>query len=359
MLARLFKSKPPQMIGIDIGSHSVKAVLLTRSSDGYQVDAYAMLPVPKGTVVDHAIHDIEAVGKVLKNLRKRFDRSIKNAAVAVSGSGVITKTVYMDATLTDDELAIQIEIEADNLIPYPLNEVNIDFEKMQANESDPSKVDVLLSASRTELVEARASALEIGHFDTKVMDIEAYALGRAYTLIKGQLPEDAEDKVVALVDIGANMITIAVVINGETVFIREQTFGGDQYTQSIVSFYGMTYEEAERAKLSDELPNNYVFEVLAPFQTAMIQQIRRTLQIFTTSSNGVNVDFIVVSGGSALLEGIADLLTEELSIPASVALPFAGCQFAEGVYSEQLDKESTKFMVACGLALRSFGEWRI
>ena len=151
-------------------------------------------------------------------------------------------------------------------------------------------------------------------------------LGRSIELVKGQLPENIEDKAVALVDIGANMITIAVVKNGETIFIREQTFGGDQYNQSIVSYYGMSYEEAERAKLSGELPTNYAFEVLAPFQTAMIQQIRRTLQIFTTSSNGVNVDYILVSGGSALLEGIAELLTEELSIPTSVALPFASCR---------------------------------
>jgi type IV pilus assembly protein PilM len=342
------------MIGIDIGSHSVKAILLDKSSDGYQVMAFAMLPIAKGVVVDHSINDVEATGAVLKNLRKRFPKSVANAAVAVSGSGVITKTIYLSAVQSDDELEAQIEIEADNLIPYPLNEVNLDFEKIKINDSDPGKVDVLLTAARTELVEARVSALEIAQFEARVMDIEGYALGRSYLLIKDQLPESAGEKPIAMIDIGAAMLTVAVIEKGETVFIRELAFGGEQYTQSILSYYGMNYEQAEIAKIGDELPRNYVFEVLAPFQTSMIQQIRRTLQIYSTSNGSDEIAHLVVSGGCAYLDGIETLLSEELRIPTIVAQPFASCFFAEGIVAEQLQKESSKFMVACGLALRSF-----
>ena len=354
MLSSFFKSRSSNLIGVDIGSHSVKAVLLAKSNTGYQVEAFAMLPISKGLIVDHTINDVEATGAVLKMLRKRFPHKFHDAAVAVSGSGVITKTIYLSAVQTDDELEAQIEVEADNLIPYPLNEVNIDFEKLKINESDPGKVDVLLTAARTELVETRVSALEIGNFNAKIMDIEGYALGRAYELVKGQLPIGASDSPIALVDIGASMLTVAVIENGETVFIREQAFGGEQYTQSIVGFYGMNYDEAEVAKINNELPRNYVFEVLAPFQTSMIQQIRRTLQIYATSKGYNDIENIVVSGGCSFLEGISTLLSEELRIPAMVAKPFENCSFADNVKSEQLLKESPKFMVACGLALRSF-----
>lgn len=354
MLFSYFKPRSPKLIGVDIGSHSVKAILLEKTPEGYLVEAFAMLPIAKGVVVDHSINDIEAAGAVLKKLRKRFPKSVSNAAVAVSGSGVITKTVYLSAVQSDEELDAQIEVEADNLIPYPLNEVNLDFEKIKINDSDPSKVDVLLTAARTELVEARVSALEAGQFKAKIMDIEGYALGRCYQLIKAQLSEGSDDKPTALVDIGAAMLTVAIIENGETVFIREQAFGGEQYTQSIASYYGMNYEQAETAKIDDELPRNYVFEVLAPFQTSMIQQIRRSLQIYSTSKGSADIANIVVSGGCSYLDGIESLLSEELRIPTVVARPFTGCLFAEGVASEQLHQESSKFMVACGLALRSF-----
>lgn len=354
MLSKYFSSQSTKMIGVDIGSHSIKAILLGKSAGGYQVEAYSMLPIAKGVVVEHAISDIEATGAVLKKLRKRFPKSIANAAVAVSGSGVITKTIYLSAVQNDDELEAQIEIEADNLIPYPLNEVNLDFEKIKINDADPSKIDVLLTAARTELVEARVSALDIAQFNAEVMDIEGYALGRAFHMVKDQLPDDAGEKPTALIDIGAAMLTVAVVENGETVFIREQAFGGEQYTQSIVAYYGMNHEQAEAAKIGDELPRNYVFEVLAPFQTAMIQQIRRTLQIYSTSKGSSDIANIVVSGGCSYLDGIESLLSEELRIPTVVAQPFASCLFSEDIPAEQLQRESSKFMIACGLALRSF-----
>lgn len=354
MLPSFFKSRSSNLIGVDIGSHSVKAVLLTKSNTGYQVEAFAILPITKGAVVDHAINDVEATGAVLKILRKRFPKKFNDAAVAVSGSGVITKTIYLNAVHSDDELEAQIEVEADNLIPYPLNEVNLDFEIIKVNESDPGKIDVLLTAARTELVETRISALEIGNFNPKVMDIEGYALGRAYELVKDQLPVGASDSPIALVDIGASMLTVAVIDKGETVFIREQAFGGEQYTQSIVGFYGMTYDEAELAKINSDLPRNYVFEVLAPFQTSMIQQIRRTLQVYATSKGNNDIANIIVSGGGSSLEGISALLSEELKIPTVVAKPFENCAFADSVVTEQLLQGSSKFMVACGLALRSF-----
>lgn len=358
MLSKFWKRQAPQMLGIDIGSHEVKAILLSKTADGYKVLSYAAVPVKKGAVNDHDIRDLEAVGDSVRNIKRLLSTSSKYAAVAVSGSSVMTKVIYMDAALSEEEMEAQIEIEADNLIPYSLDEVSIDFETLDVNSTDPSKVDVLLSACRTENIDARIDAVDSADFEVKVVDIEGYALGRSYELVLGQLPDGAENKVVALVDIGANMMTFSVVEEGETSFIREQAFGGEQFTQSILSFYGMSYEQAEKAKLEGDLPRNYMFEVLSPFQTQLLQQVKRTLQIYCTSSGRDKVDYVVLSGGTSKLEGIANLLTNELGVHAIVADPFQGCLHASEDVKNILQPSISKYMVACGLALRSYGQWR-
>ncbi len=359
MLKSLLKRQAPPMVGIDIGSNAIKAVLLSKTDSGYRLEGVAQLPVPKGAVVDHEIQDIEAVGSVIKTLRKRFARKFNQAALAVSGSSVMTKVVYMDGALSEQELEDQIRIEADNLIPYPLDEVSLDFEVIGPNRSDSARVDVLLAASRTENIEARAGAVKQGGFEAKVVDIEGYALGRAAELIAAQLAQGAASKVVAFVDIGANMTTFSFVVNGDVVYTREQVFGGEQYTQSIASYYGMEPGEAENAKLAGELPRNYNFEVLAPFQTSLLQQLRRTIQIFCTSSGHDKVHSVVLCGGTARLEGITQLLNEELGVNTLIANPFQGMEIADGIASDALTGDAARYMVACGLALRSFSPWHI
>lgn len=355
MLSTLFKSKAAKIIGVDIGSNSIKAVLLSKSGNGYKVENVASLPLPRGIVVDNAITDLQTVGSVVKNIKKKFSKSGANfAAAAVSGSGVIMKTIYMNTVKNDEELESQIEIEAENLIPYPLDEVSIDFEIIQKNEVNDDKIDVLLVASRTELVQARVQALEFGKLQAKVIDVEGYALGRAIVLVKHQL-SDAQYKLpVALVDIGASMLTVAIVVEGKTVFVKEQPFGGDQYTQSIVSYYGMDMAEADLAKINGELPRNYAFEVLAPFQTALAQQIKRTLQMFGNSKSDSNIVQVLLSGGCATIEGIELAIEEELSIPCTLSKPFLHCEVEKTIDFDQLNKEGAHYMMASGLALRNF-----
>ena len=345
------------MVGIDIGSSSVKALLLSKKDETYNVESFAVESMSKGAIVDREIQDIEAVGKALAKVRKRITSSAKDAAAAVSGSAVITKVIYMDVALSEDELNSQIEIEADSLIPYPLDEVSLDFERLDINDSDPSKVDILLSAARTESVEARVAALDAGGFNAKVIDVESYSLSRTFELCVGQLPDDAIDKTVALVDIGATMTLIGVVEEGKNTYTRDQLFGGEQYTRSIVSYYNKSYEEAELAKITRDLPENYGFEVLAPFQTIMIQQIRRAIQMYLTTSGKEKVDYLILSGGSALVEGMEPLLAEELGIHTVIADPFSEMGVANGVNKDELRKVAPQLMVAAGLALRGFSSW--
>jgi len=359
MLSSLWKKKASLIVGIDIGSHSIKAVLLHQGNDGYVLEALVEEAMPRGAIVDREIQDIEAVGKVIAKLRAKIPTAVMDAAVAVSGQTVITKVIYMDVALNEQELASQIEIEADSLIPYPLDEVSLDFESLDVNESDPTKINVLLSAARTESVEARVSALEQGGFNTKVVDVESYAVSRPLDLVLSLLPDDATEKVVATVDIGAVMTLFSVTDAGEHIYSRDQIFGSEQYTRSIVSYYNKTFEEAELAKVDNDLPPNYTFEVLAPYHTILVQQIRRAIQMFLTSSGKEKVDYLVVSGGTALVEEVQKLLTEELGIHTIIANPFTNMKMGKMVNSDEVQRNAPKFMVATGLALRSFSSWHI
>jgi len=354
MLSKLFKAHAPLMVGIDIGSHCVKAVLLSQTHSGYRVEAVAIEPIPKGAITERAVQDIEAVGRAISKLKKRFPKHAPFAAVAVSGQTVITKVIFMDVSLTDAELESQIAIEADSLIPYPLDEVSLDFEKISVNEADPSKVNVLLSAARTESVLARVSALEEAGYKAKVVDVESYALSRSLDTLYGQLPSDAFDKIVAIVDIGAVISLMSVVQSGKTIYTRDQVFGGEQYTNSIVAYYNKSFDEAELAKTTGDLPPNYTFEVLAPFQTALLQQIRRAVQMFMTTSGKDHVDYLVLSGGTALVEGLDRLLVDELGIHTIIADPFSDMEIAPKVDRNVLIRHKPQFTLATGLALRSF-----
>ena len=359
MIGQLFKKPQPLMVGIDIGSHSVKAVLLSQKETHYRLEAFAVEPMPKGAMAERTIQDIEAVGRVINKIRKKLPKNVSDAATAVSGQAVITKVIFMDVALTDAELESQIEIEADSLIPYPLDEVSLDFEKLDVNEADPSKVNVLLSAARTESVEARAGAVESGGFMPKVVDVEAYALSRNLELCYDLLPEDAPEKVVAFIDVGASMTLISVTQNGETLYTRDQVFGGEQYTNSIVSYYNKSFEDAELAKTSGDLPPNYTFEVLAPFQTSFLQQVRRAIQMFLTTSGKEQVDYIVLSGGTSLIAGLDKLLIDELGIHSVTMNPFEQMELAPSVDRESLEKQQAQLAVATGLALRSFSSCHI
>ncbi|GAA6172605.1 pilus assembly protein PilM [Colwellia sp. KU-HH00111] len=359
MLDKIWKKKTPMMVGIDIGSHAVKAVLLSQGNDGYVLEAFAIEPMARGAIVDREIQDIEAVGNVIAKIRQSIPFKAKDAATAVSGQTVITKVIYMDVVLNEEELASQIEIEADSLIPYPLDEVSLDFESLDVNESDPSKVNVLLSAARTESIEARVAALDAGDFNTKVVDVESYAVSRSHDLCLSQLPDDAADKTVAIVDIGAAMTLFSVTRAGKHLYSRDQMFGGEQYTRSIVSYYNKSFEAAEEAKITNDLPPNYTFEVLAPFHTVLIQQVRRAIQMFLTTSGADKVDYIIVSGGTAAIEGLEQLLTDELGIHTVIANPFNAMTFGASINENALAQVAPQLTVATGLALRSFTPWHI
>ncbi len=354
MLAQLFGTKRPTVVGLDISSTSVKLLELGRVGSRYRVEAYAVEPLPQEAVSERDIREPEAVGEAIKRVLSRSKSGLKNAAVAVAGSAVITKTIQMDKNLSEDDMENQIQVEADQYIPYPLEEVALDFEVVGESEKAPDKVDVLLAASRSENVYSRVDAVELGGLETKIVDVEAYAMERAFGLLENQLPDQGEGKIVAIVDVGATMTSLSVLEDFKTIYTREQVFGGAQLTEEIQRRYGLSYEEAGMAKKQGGLPDDYEPEVLEPFKEAVIQQVSRSLQFFYSSSQYSEVDHIVLAGGCAVIEGLEDMLEERLGVSASIANPFADMSIANRVNAQALSVDAPSLMIACGLALRSF-----
>jgi type IV pilus assembly protein PilM len=342
------------VVGLDISSTSVKLLELGRVGSRYRVEAYAVEPLPQDAVSEREIREPEAVGEAIKRVLSRSKSSIKNAAVAVAGSAVITKVIQMDKNYSEDDMESQIQVEADQYIPYPLEEVALDFEVIGESEKAPDKVDVLLAASRSENVYSRVDAVELGGLETKVVDVEAYAMERAFGLLENQLPDQGEGKIVAIVDVGATMTSLSVLEDFKTIYTREQVFGGAQLTEEIQRRYGLSYEESGMAKKQGGLPDDYEPEVLEPFKEAVIQQVSRSLQFFYSSSQYSEVDHIVLAGGCAVIDGLEDMLEERLGVSASIANPFADMSIANRVNAQALSVDAPSLMISCGLALRSF-----
>ncbi len=352
--AKLLRGSTPSIIGLDISTTAVKLLELSKSGGRYRVESYAVEPLPPNSVIEKNISDVEAVGEAIRRAVKRSGTKTKHAAAAVAGSAVITKIISMPASLSDEEMSDQIQMEADQYIPYPLEEVNLDFQVLGPSESDPSRVDVLLAASRSENVEVRVAAIEMAGLVARVIDVEAYAMENAFTLIAEQMPDRGVDKTIAVVDIGATMTTLNVLHDLKTIYTREQVFGGKQLTEEIQRRYGLSYEEAGMAKRQGGLPDNYVPEVLEPFKEAMAQQVSRSLQFFFSSSQFNNVDQIVLAGGSASIAGVDEMIESKLSVPTMVANPFVNMSVAPRIKAQVLSNDAPALMIACGLALRSF-----
>ncbi|MEJ2042003.1 MAG: pilus assembly protein PilM [Reinekea sp.] len=353
-MASLFKKKQKRLLGIDISSTSVKLMELSKSGNGYRVEAYAVEPLPDNAVVEKNINDETSVGEAIEKLKSKSRTKLADAAVAVAGSSVITKTIEMNAGLTDDQMETDIQVQADQYIPYPLDEVAIDFEVQGPSSKGDNLVDVLLAACRKENVEYRETALGIANLNCRAVDVEAFALERAYGLINEQLDQSEEGLTVAIVDVGHTMTTLSVLNDGKTIYTREQLFGGKQLTEEIMRRYGMTQAEAGLAKKQGGLPDDYPSEVLEPFKEAVVQQVSRSLQFFFAASQFNDVDYIVLAGGSASIPGLAQRVQEKIGTNTIVANPFANMTLSGKVNAANLTNDAPAMMIACGLALRSF-----
>jgi len=353
LLGLLGKRKQTTLLGLDISSTTVKLLELSRSGDKYRVEAYGVCSLPQDAVVEKAINDIDAVAAAVRSVVAQSRSKLRHVAAAVAGSAVITKMIDMPQGLREDELETQLTLEADQYIPYPLDEVALDFEVQGPSADREGMVEVLLAACRRETIDARVAAIEGADMVPRIMDVEAYAMERAFGLIRDSL-DLGDANVVAVVDIGATMTTLSVLKDGATIYTREQLFGGKQLTDEIMRRYGLPLEEAGLAKKQGGLPDDYEPELLNPFRDAVVQQVTRSLQLFFSSSQYNDVDYIIMAGGVSYMEGLSDLIQEQLDTPTVVANPFAEMAIASRVNAVALASDAPAMMIACGLALRSF-----
>jgi len=341
-------------VGLDVSSSAVKLLELGKSGNHYRVERYAVEPLPQNAVVENAITDVEQVGRAVDRVVKRSGTKSRSAAVAVASSHVITKRITMPAGLREEELEQQIEMEADHYIPYPLEEVNLDFEVLGPSESDANEDEVLIAACRKEIVDDYVAVVERPGLTPTIVDVDTFAVEAAYELIMRGAAGSGLEKTVAVLDVGATTTHVNVMHNNRSVYTRDHAFGGRQLTEEIQRRYGLSYEEAGMAKKVGGLPDNYQSDILQPFMEAMCQETLRALQFFYSSTPFNNVDQVMLAGGCAQIPGICEMIADRVGVATTIANPFASMSLSNRIRPQQLSADGPALMVACGLALRSF-----
>ncbi len=353
MKFNLFAEKTPPLIGIDISSTAVKMVELgSNGRGGYKLEGYSMAALPKEALVDGNVGDLEKMVDAMKLAWKLLGSREKRAALALPASAVISKKVLMSADLREEDMEVQVEAEANQYIPFSLDEVNIDFQIIGPAPNNPEELEVLIAASRKEKIEDRVAAAEGAGLKVTVMDVESYATEAAYSLVASQLPNSGREQTVMIVDIGASLMHINVLHDNKSVYTRDQSFGGSQLTQEIQRRFGLSVEESEIAKRKGGLPDSYESEVLQPFIQLLTTEVTRALQFFTSSTQYSRVDNIVLAGGCAAIPSIDVMVQERTQVHTIVANPFHGMTMSNKLKQQQAAIDAPALLIACGLAMR-------
>jgi type IV pilus assembly protein PilM len=354
-LGSLFSRQPAAMLGLDISSSSVKLVELSRDKGGNLVlERCAIEPLERGWITDGNIEKFDEVAEAVRKLVKKSGAKTRSVAMALPPSAVITKKIVLPGGLTDFELEQQVEAEANQYIPFPLEEVSLDFCVIGPSSASAGDLDVLIAASRREKVQDIQGLAEAAGLKPVVVDVESYASRLATARLIENLPGRGVGTIVALFEVGAMTTSMQVIRDDEVLYDRDQAFGGAQLTQLIVRQYGFSLEEAEAKKRSGELPDDYESAVLKPFVDSMVQEIGRALQFFFTSTPHNKVDYILLAGGSAALPGLTAAVTQHSTFPCSLVNPFEGMEMGEGVRLKKMTREAPSYLTSCGLALRRF-----
>lgn len=354
-LGSLLGKKSQPLVGIDISTSGVKLVELSDSGKNeYRLERFASEPLPRGAVVDGNIENIEQVAEAVRRVWKKSGSRARQVALGMPPAAVITKKIILPGGMSDDQLEVQVESEANQYIPFALDEVSLDFDVIGPAQNAPEDVEVLIAATRKEKVEDRVAVAEAAGLKPMVMDIESYAARSAIDRITAQLPKGGQGQIVALFQIGAQVTHVSMLLDGQTLYEREQPFGGSQLTQDIVRAYGMSFEDAEAKKRAGELPEGWERELLEPFLENAALEVTRAIQFFYTSTPYTHIDQIFLAGGCAVIPGLVELVADRTKVSSAVVSPFQGMQLSPSVREKQLRGEAPAYLVACGLAMRRF-----
>ena len=351
-MLKLFRPKCNAILGVDISSYAVKIIELSGSGDAFCVEGYGYELLPKDAVQGTLINDIDAVAQCIKKVIFKAQLRSKYVVLAVPDSAVMSKLMQIDAGLTEQEIEELVVIEADKSIPYPIDELNLDFEIQGYSAENDSLLDILVVASRAENVSRRVAALAKAGLEVTIVDVESYAVERAAQLLAKTLPELGQGKVIPIVDIGANYTHLFVLNSMKLIFSREEQFGGMQLIDAIAERYTLSRNQAITANAENRLPQDFESAVLRPFNELVVRQVKRSLQFFYSASPHAFVDHVLLAGGLARQLGLAQLIHYELKVPTSIANPFFDMSCKNSRLTKTLNQAAPSLMLACGLALR-------
>ena len=343
------------MIGLDISSSSAKLVELGQDRSGnLTLERCGIEPLERGWISDGNIEKFDEVVEATRRLVGKSGTKAKHVAMALPASVVISKKIILPAGLSEREMEVQVESEANQYIPFSLDEVSLDFCVVGPSATSAGDVEVVIAASRKEKVEDRQGLAEAAGLVPVVLDVESYASRLAASRVIGRLPGGGVDALIALFEIGAMTSTMQVLRNDDLIYERDQVFGGEQLTQMLVRQYGFTQDEAETKKRAGELPDDYGTVVLQPYVESLAQELERALKFFFTSTPHNRVDYILLAGGTAGIPGLTEAITRHTSFPCQVVNPFDGMEVGRAVREKKMLREAPSYLTACGLAMRRF-----
>ncbi|WP_425171021.1 type IV pilus assembly protein PilM [Legionella sp.] len=342
-------------LGLDITSTAVKILEISWDGETLCMERYGREALPPHAMDGTVIKDVNIIAFCIKKLCDRLQINSKQVVLAVPDAAVITRIVQINDGLNDEDMEELIVIEAEKYIPYPINEINFDFEILGASEKNPLLLDVLIVATRAENVTNRVEIVTRAGLNAVAVDVESYAVERAAQHLTKNLPSSGPDKTIAIIDIGANYTHLFVLHAMKLIYSRDEEFGGKQLIEAIAEHYNMTFEQAALAKEQGQLPIDYEVLILEPFKENVLVHIKRMLHFFYSSCREEEVDSILLAGGLSQLPGLVVLIQEQLGIEVSVINLFSHMRFGKMIRLESINNDAPSFMVACGLALRNIG----
>lgn len=350
----LFKTKK-EIVGIDIGSSSVKLVQLREAKGGYQLASLGMAPLPPEAIVDNAIMDSSSVVQAIRNLVESQKIKTKNVATSISGHSVIIRKVQLPI-MTEEELEASIQWEAEQYIPFEISEVNLDFQILGPDSKDPSQMTVILVAAKKDFVNDYMAVFKECGLSPVVMDIDCFALENAFEANYGF----GEDEVVALINMGASAMNVNILKGGGTVFTRDIQVGGNMFNEEIQKRLGLSSDDAEKVKLGGEVAGidpEAVADVVTDAAETLAQEVQRSLDFFSATSADEKVQKLFIAGGVAKISQVKSALEHRLGIPIEVLNPFQAIAVTDkGFDPEYIAAVGPLYTVATGLAMRRVGD---
>src|SRR6202045_2568018 len=346
----LFGGKSRQLVGLDIGSSSIKAVELKSTKAGYELVSFGMESLAQDTVVDGAIMDAPQVANAISKIFDAQRVKTKNVATSVSGHSVIVKRVPLPL-MTEEELYDRIPSEASQHIPFDIADVNLSYQLL---ESMDSQMDVLLVAVKKDKILNHTNVLAQAGKTPVVVDIDAFGLQNCFEM---NYEPDA-GQTVALLNIGASVMNINIVRGGIPLFTRDVSVGGNQYTDALQKELDLSFEDAERLKKGENIAGvaeEHRGTILRSVTDILVLEIQKTFDFFRATATGESIQKIVVAGGTARVPGLVDLFHEEFAMPVEELNPFRKVLIDPGKHSDdQIREMAPRLAIAVGLALRSF-----